>query len=44
VGSRALKAVRAYLDASRPGLLRRRTARALFVTTRGPGLTRQGFW
>lgn len=44
VGSRALQAVRTYLDASRPGLLRRRTARALFVTPRGRGFTRQGFW
>jgi integrase/recombinase XerD len=44
VGSRALEAVRGYLAESRPVLLRRRTARALFVTLRGRGFTRQGFW
>jgi integrase/recombinase XerD len=44
VGSRALEAVRTYLGESRPVLLRRRTARALFVTPLGRGFTRQGFW
>ena len=44
VGSRALEAVRSYLGESRPALLRGRAARALFVTPRGRGFTRQGFW
>jgi integrase/recombinase XerD len=44
VGSRALEAVRTYLDEARPVLLRRRPARALFVTRLGQGFSRQGFW
>ncbi len=44
VGNRALQAVQAYLAEARPTLLRRRTPRALFVTQRGRGFTRQGFW
>ena len=44
VGSRALEAVRVYLQQARGALLRGRTARALFVTHRGRGFTRQGFW
>jgi integrase/recombinase XerD len=44
VGSRALEAVRAYLLESRPVLLGGRRARALFVTVRGRGFSRQGFW
>jgi integrase/recombinase XerD len=44
VGSRALQAVQTYLALARPALLGRRAARALFVTPRGRGFTRQGFW
>lgn len=33
-----------YLKESRPELLGARTADALFVTTRGDGMTRQAFW
>jgi integrase/recombinase XerD len=44
VGTRALDAVGTYLAESRPTFLRRRAARALFVTLRGRGFTRQGFW
>jgi integrase/recombinase XerD len=44
VGSRALEAVRTYLGQARPALLRERRARALFVTRRGRGFSRQGFW
>jgi integrase/recombinase XerD len=44
IGSRALVAVRAYLQQARPALLHGRTARALFVTRRGRGFSRQGFW
>jgi integrase/recombinase XerD len=44
VGSRALEAARTYLLESRPVLLSGRRARALFVTRRGRGFSRQGFW
>ncbi len=44
VGSRALEAVRAYLAHARPVLLHGRASWALFVTVRGRGFTRQGFW
>ncbi len=44
VGNRALEAVRTYLAHSRPALLRGRTSRTLFVTLRGRGFSRQGFW
>ncbi len=44
VGRRALEAVQGYLREARPALLRGGTARALFVTRRKRGLTRQGFW
>jgi integrase/recombinase XerD len=44
VGSVAVEKVQAYLKESRPALLGRREARALFVTPRGGGFTRQGFW
>ncbi len=44
VGSRALEAVRTYLGQGRPSLLRKRPARALFLTRHGQGFSRQGFW
>jgi len=44
LGSKAIAAVRAYLDGARPALLKNRSARALFVTARGSAFTRQGFW
>jgi integrase/recombinase XerD len=44
VGSRALAAMRTYLDQVRPSLLRRGPARALFLTRHGRGFSRQGFW
>lgn len=45
VGEEALDWVERYLDEARPDLLRGRgTAEALFVTTRGAGMTRQAFW
>ena len=44
VGSRALEAARIYLALARPELLHGRRARALFVTARGRGFSRQGFW
>ena len=44
VGRAALAAVRRYLEDGRPGLLKGRGSRYLFVTARGGRLTRQGFW
>lgn len=44
LGSKAIAAVRAYLEQSRPLLLKGRASRSLFVTSRGGPFTRQGFW
>jgi len=44
VGREALAAVEAYRREGRPPLLKGRTTPFLFVTARGKGLTRQGFW
>jgi len=44
LGSFAADQLRTYLQQGRPALLKGRTARALFVTRRGSGFTRQGFW
>jgi integrase/recombinase XerD len=44
VGKAALAAVRAYLDTGRPGILKGRPSRYLFVTARGGAMTRQAFW
>jgi integrase/recombinase XerD len=44
VGRMALDRVKTYLRTSRPALLHGREADALFVTPRGRGFTRQGFW
>ncbi|WP_141333361.1 site-specific tyrosine recombinase XerD [Myxococcus sp. AB025B] len=44
LGRVAVEKVREYLANSRPAMLGRREARALFVTPRGSGFTRQGFW
>jgi integrase/recombinase XerD len=44
LGQAALAAIREYLEASRPLLLKQRECAALFVTRRGHGMTRQGFW
>ncbi|MGC2424928.1 MAG: site-specific tyrosine recombinase XerD [Nitrospirota bacterium] len=44
LGQAALIAIREYLEASRPLLLGQRECAALFVTRRGRGMTRQGFW
>jgi integrase/recombinase XerD len=44
VGKPALKAVADYLDRARPGILKGRPSRYLFVTARGGYLTRQAFW
>ncbi len=44
VGRTALQSVSQYLESARPGLLRGRASRYLFVTARGGRLTRQAFW
>ena len=44
VGRPALQFVSQYLESARPGLLRGRASRYLFVTARGGRLTRQAFW
>ncbi|HEX8536908.1 MAG TPA: site-specific tyrosine recombinase XerD, partial [Cystobacter sp.] len=44
VGSIAAEKVQAYLEGARPVLLGKRESKALFVTPRGGGFTRQGFW
>jgi integrase/recombinase XerD len=44
LGAPAAAAVKAYLSAARPRLLRGRVSKDLFVTPRGGRMTRQGFW
>lgn len=44
LGRVAVEKVREYLGSARPAMLGRRESRALFVTPRGSGFTRQGFW
>jgi integrase/recombinase XerD len=44
LGKKAIEAVRAWLEGPRPAMLKARQARALFITPRGKGFTRMGFW
>jgi integrase/recombinase XerD len=44
IGREALEAVAAYCLEERPTLLKGRVSPHLFVTARGKGMTRQGFW
>ncbi|MGE0370210.1 MAG: site-specific tyrosine recombinase XerD [Candidatus Dadabacteria bacterium] len=44
IGDKAREKLLSYLRDSRPALLKSREAKALFVTRRGGGMTRQGFW
>ncbi len=44
VGSKAQEALRAYLQAGRPALLKGRASAHVFVTARGGAMTRQAFW
>jgi integrase/recombinase XerD len=44
MGRMAIDAIRAYLENSRPRLLKNGSSPHLFVTRRGGGMTRQSFW
>jgi integrase/recombinase XerD len=44
VHAKALDAIREYLEHGRPALLNGKTTPYLFITARGAGMTRQGFW
>lgn len=44
IGAMALLWIQRYLQESRPALLRGRSSKFLFVTSRGGPFTRQGFW
>jgi integrase/recombinase XerD len=44
IGQNALRALRAYLERGRPGLVKGRPERGLFVNFRGGALTRQGLY
>ena len=44
VGSAAIQAVEQYLATGRPGLLKGRASKFLFITARGGPMTRQAFW
>ncbi|MGB7292112.1 MAG: site-specific tyrosine recombinase XerD [Thermodesulfobacteriota bacterium] len=43
-GEKARTALKDYLALSRPNILKTRSSPCLFVTRRGEGMTRQGFW
>ena len=44
LGGESIDWVRHWMDEARPALLKGRTSRAVFVTARGSGMTRQAFW
>jgi integrase/recombinase XerD len=44
LGKHAIEHVRAWLEGPRAAMLKGREARALFVTPRGKGFSRMGFW
>jgi len=44
VGKEAIASVREYCRAQRPALLKGKVSPLLFITARGTGMTRQGFW
>jgi integrase/recombinase XerD len=44
LGEEAVRWLKRYLAEARPRLLDKRLSDAVFVTTRGEGMTRQGFW
>ncbi len=44
LGKHAIAKVQAYLDGPRAGLLKAKVSNSLFVTPRGKGFSRMGFW
>ena len=44
MGAEAQEKLRTYMRDSRPALLKQRECKELFVTRRGKGMSRQGFW
>ena len=44
LGEEAVHWLKRYIASSRPALLGKRSSDALFVTTRGAGMTREAFW
>jgi integrase/recombinase XerD len=44
IGEKAREKLLLYLEHGRPAILKSKEAKALFVTKRGGGMTRQGFW
>jgi integrase/recombinase XerD len=44
MGAEAQEKLKAYMEKSRPALLKQRECKELFVTRRGKGMSRQGFW
>ena len=44
LGDEAVSTLKSYLDSSRSDLLKDKVSDALFVTSRGNGMTRQAFW
>jgi len=44
MGEKAQEKLKTYMELSRPLILKSRESKALFVTRRGRGMTRQGFW
>jgi integrase/recombinase XerD len=44
MGQSAMTAIEAYLTGGRPGILKGRASRYVFVTSRGSKMTRQAFW
>lgn len=44
IGEKAQEKLKFYMEHSRSSLLKSREAKELFVTRRGRGMTRQGFW
>ncbi len=44
IGEKARAKLLSYLEHSRPALLKSKESKALFVTRREKGMTRQGFW
>ena len=44
LGQHAIARVKAYLDGPRSGILKAKVSKTLFVTPRGKGFSRMGFW